>query len=761
MANTILHKRSSVAASVPTGGSLADGELALNLADGSVYMKNSVGSVVKVGQDFSNFNAHIIPSADISYDLGSPTKQWRDIYVGPGSFYVNGQKVLEDVSGTITLSADLDQNVQIKASGTGDVELLPAGTGIIQVKGTMSILAGKNITASDGGNISFTDGINMNSNKVTGLGAPTVGSDATNKTYVDAEVGAKLDTSTFTSTYTAADVLSKLLTVDGDTSGLDADTIDGIESAALLRSDTSDTFTGAALTIDAGSTISWATAPSSANHLTNKAYVDSAISSGTLWRDSLVDSDLVDVVASNPATPEATYSISTGADVAFISTGTFTFSYGTGSTVAATPGSIVNLRVTSSGNGDYTLIEHPLAAGDRFIIAAEHGTIGSTLSGLVVGGFALTNHDLIEFTGTGDGSSAASWSTPEGRSGLAAGGTEITQGITVLVGDPDSQHYGHSYLYNAEDNAWVEIGGPGYIVAGNNLSFSGTTLNVVGGPGSGLDADTVDGIEGANILTTTGTHNKVAGSIRLNDSVKLHIGTDNDASLYYSTSGVIGTVLDVNIGNFYLRNQVGAAAETMIFAVPNGAVNLYYNGANKIQTASDGADITGNLRINSGGSITAQAIVPSANNTYDLGTNINKWNEVWATTFQGEATSAQYADLAEIYEADGEIAPGTVVCFGGEKEVTTCMHDMDRKVAGVVSTNPAYLMNSAANGVAVALQGRVPCKVSGSVKKGDMMVSDGNGGARAEENPVLGSVIGKALSDSEGDNVIEIVVGRT
>ena len=85
---------------------------------------------------------------------------------------------------------------------------------------------------------------------------------------------------------------------------------------------------------------------------------------------------------------------------------------------------------------------------------------------------------------------------------------------------------------------------------------------------------------------------------------------------------------------------------------------------------------------------------------------------------------------------------------------------MDRKVAGIVSTNPAHLMNADCEGVAVALQGRVPCKVSGSVKKGDMMVSDGKGGARAEENPVMGSVIGKALEDSEGDNVIEVVVGR-
>jgi len=151
-------------------------------------------------------------------------------------------------------------------------------------------------------------------------------------------------------------------------------------------------------------------------------------------------------------------------------------------------------------------------------------------------------------------------------------------------------------------------------------------------------------------------------------------------------------------------------------------------------------------------------VVPTVNNTYDIGSGSFKLATIYATTFSGEATSAQYADLAEMYEADGEIAPGTVVCFGGTAEVTTCNTDADAKVAGIVSTNPAYLMNSELDGVAVALRGRVPCKVSGSIKKGDMLVSDGNGGARAEANPVLGSVLAKALEDSEGDAVIEVVV---
>ena len=149
--------------------------------------------------------------------------------------------------------------------------------------------------------------------------------------------------------------------------------------------------------------------------------------------------------------------------------------------------------------------------------------------------------------------------------------------------------------------------------------------------------------------------------------------------------------------------------------------------------------------------------IPSADATYDLGSASNGWQTIY-----GEATSAQYADLAEKYEADADYEPGTVVHFGGEKEVTECDQDHCTKVAGVVSTAPGYRMNDgleAEHVAMVALTGRVPCKVTGPVAKGDMMVSAGNGMARAEANPTYGAVIGKALENWEGgEGVIEVVV---
>ena len=137
-----------------------------------------------------------------------------------------------------------------------------------------------------------------------------------------------------------------------------------------------------------------------------------------------------------------------------------------------------------------------------------------------------------------------------------------------------------------------------------------------------------------------------------------------------------------------------------------------------------------------------------------------------ATTFNGVATSAQYADLAEKYASDADYEAGTVLVFGGEKEVTECTAKYDKRIAGIVSTDPAYLMNSNSDGVAVGLIGRVPCKVIGEIRKGDLMVSSGTSGHaeawKEESNPMTGSVIGKALEDKygAGADVIEVVVGK-
>jgi hypothetical protein len=164
--------------------------------------------------------------------------------------------------------------------------------------------------------------------------------------------------------------------------------------------------------------------------------------------------------------------------------------------------------------------------------------------------------------------------------------------------------------------------------------------------------------------------------------------------------------------------------------------------------------VTGNITVTGN-------VMPGANLTYNLGSTVTWWNVVY-----GKSVQAQYADLAENYAADLEYPAGTVVVFGGSQEVTTTTKEYDPRVAGIISSNPAYLMNAGArNYTPVALTGRVPCQVLGPINKGDMVVTSHLPGiAKAFDAAkfVPGCIIGKSLGVIDDDSVktIEIVVGR-
>ena len=207
----------------------------------------------------------IIPSADVTYDLGSPTKQWKDIYVGPGSLYVNGSKVLQDDTGTITFSADLDQNIRIKTTGTGVLQLGSSTTNV-NIDGTLQIASGKNITDSAGVEVNFGDNIDMNNNKVVGLGTPSASTDAATKGYVDTQIGAistssiaqgnsnvsVVDTGTGTVTVTVDGstaltvtatgvVIAGNMTVEGTTTTVNSNTVSIADNIVTLNSDATGT----------------------------------------------------------------------------------------------------------------------------------------------------------------------------------------------------------------------------------------------------------------------------------------------------------------------------------------------------------------------------------------------------------------------------------------------------------------------------------------------------------------------------------------
>jgi hypothetical protein len=196
--------------------------------------------------------------------------------------------------------------------------------------------------------------------------------------------------------------------------------------------------------------------------------------------------------------------------------------------------------------------------------------------------------------------------------------------------------------------------------------------------------------------------------------------------------------------------EITGTTTSTAFAGPltgNVTGNITSSGANSMTT------------LTMGGNLTSKAILPDTDASYDIGSSSKKYNTVHA-----KATSAQYADLAEVYETDSEYEVGTVVVFGGEKEVTISTEGNDPRVAGVISEKPAYLMNSESAGQPVALMGKVPCKVVGHIIKGDMLSTDPNnhGVAKKTHDPQVGEVIGKALEnyDSEEIGTINIVVGR-
>ncbi len=282
----------------------------------------------------------------------------------------------------------------------------------------------------------------------------------------------------------------------------------------------------------------------------------------------------------------------------------------------------------------------------------------------------------------------------------------------------------------------------------SNLS-SGTvpTARLSGGYPITVTTAAQPNITSVGTLTGLTVGNATANAVFGNGTITLNSGliTGNGSGL----SSIVGA------------NVSGAVA----FATTANAV-AGANVSGTVASATTAGTVTtaAQPNITSVGTLTSLAVTGALTSTQlTAGANTTSGNITgnWTLT-AGSRMEATYADLAEYYEADEKYLPGTVLMFGGEKEVTLA-EDGTSRVAGVVSTNPAYVMNSTCPGLltAVALQGRVPCKVRGKISKGDMLISGGNGFARPNQFPSMGTVIGKALQDFDGyEGVIEVAVGR-
>ena len=372
--------------------------------------------------------------------------------------------------------------------------------------------------------------------------------------------------------------------------------------------------------------------------------------------------------------------------------------------------------------------------------------------------------------------------------GNVTGGNLNTAGRVTATGNINGGNINTAGLVSATGN-----------ITGGNLNATGLSLsgNVVSAINSTANITTSANVSGGNILgthvgsvafgagTVSGTGNITGGNIIgtivggaiTGSSISVSGNVDGGN---INTVGLVSASGNVNGGNV---NATGLSLSGNVVSAINTTANITttanISGGNLIGTIATASQtnitsvgtlgslsVTGNITsgnlITAGttGTLTVNNITHTGTNAVgNIGSSSSYFNQVFAT-----ATTALYADLAEKYAADAEYPAGTVLTFGGSAEVTQSSVDGDRRIAGVVSAAPSYLMNAGLESehvATVALQGRVPCRVTGTVRKGDMMVSAGNGSARAEDNPQLGSVIGKALENFDGDSgTIEVVVGR-
>jgi hypothetical protein len=292
------------------------------------------------------------------------------------------------------------------------------------------------------------------------------------------------------------------------------------------------------------------------------------------------------------------------------------------------------------------------------------------------------------------------------------------------------------------------------VFAIGNAATVGTTLAVTGNSSGGNlttggQVSATGNVTGGNINTgalmqaasISATANVQAGNLRTTGQVSATgniTGAANIAGTYFLGNGsqLTGLSLGVSVTKF-----VNGTTEGNI-GISGGNVNFDVGGtANVLVLTTGTAYFVGNVS-------TIGIEKTGTNAIGNIGSSSNYFNRVFAT-----ATTALYADVAERFAADELLEPGTVVELGGTKEITRSTQDLSENVFGVISTRPAYTMNGGAGEddthPAVAMTGRVPVKCVGTVRKGDRLVSAGEGVARAAlpGEATAFNVIGRSLVD--------------
>jgi len=390
-----------------------------------------------------------------------------------------------------------------------------------------------------------------------------------------------------------------------------------------------------------------------------------------------------------------------------------------------------------------------------------------TATGNVIGGNILTG-GLISATGniTGGNLSIGSQINIGGNmSALGYTGTSVSVSGNVSGGNIRT-----GGLVSATGNI------TGSYILGNGRQLTGlAATNIIQNGNSNVLVGTVGGNVSINIngiaplvlvtplgQTTTGnisaTGTVTAGNVNTAGAISA-TGTIRGGNVL--TNGDISATGNISGGNLVMPAGSGNIISHDITSGGNviaiGFVSANGNVIAGNVSTSGNLSVVGAVAVNSGNA--AVAIINSASNGVgNIGSSTSTFDTVFA-----KATTAQYADLAEKYVADADYAPGTVVIFGGEKEITTSNEAADERVAGAISTQPAHLMNAASPGLPVALRGQVPVNVVGPVTKGDSLVTSSTPGfaqSVGRDRSYAQAVFAKSLETNleDGKKIIVAVI---
>lgn len=366
--------------------------------------------------------------------------------------------------------------------------------------------------------------------------------------------------------------------------------------------------------------------------------------------------------------------------------------------------------------------------------------------------------------------------TDDGRlvlhDGSTAGGTRqalASETIFRVVADDSTG----IYLQGGTDELRIS-GGSGVTTSTDSggsvtISLDGdiTTVNTI----SSADSTAVTIADNANIEGTLQVNSTITavGNITTAGSFVIGSASMNEADLEQLDGLTAGTVAaskavvvdsDKDIGDFRNVTLSGTLHTTTL------DVREIESTDSTVVTVNEGLEILGSLQVNE--IVASDSSEVTINNLRTQVITANDSTEILVNDamrvsglITGTATQAQYADLAEIFPTDDtDLEPGDVVDFSGDNKVAKSNQEAHTSVAGVVSTEPGFLLNESGTGVKLAMTGKVPCKVQGIVNAGDLLVSAGNGKAKSATNPSVGTVIGKAIENhtSDGDGVINIMV---